>query len=311
MKQPSVDWKKKPKIVIFDGDEPYFKEKEIKRALDILKGYQVDRFKAGDSSKEMAASLFEGSLFSVKKCVIIREANTLKDHDFLLEYIKKPNPDITLILEVEGRELKWFKKITGERYTYKKLRDYETSQYLVTLASDRGFTLSKAYASSIIANVGMDLHVLESELEKIFLYVGEGQRITASDVTKVLVQHAQMSMFDLIEAWVHKKKPVCLKLLALLYYQAPKDITIPLIAVFMNHVRGLLSVKSFSALNPNTSGAPSLGMNPYIYKKYAEQKDLRNKRELLDAYNTLCEIDYLVKVGRNGKHLLEAFIAGN
>lgn len=67
-------------------------------------------------------------------------------------------------------------------------------------AVQAGKRLGWGHAQELVKRVGLDEGIVQSELQKLFLYVGERQEVTLADIAAVCVRRGQESLWELGEA---------------------------------------------------------------------------------------------------------------
>ena len=95
-------------VYLFVGDEPFLKDIQLKKLKSAHLPKNIEQFNLDTLySKDLTLKNLQEKLFylpgnNLKRMVVIKEAQGLKDglKDFLLEYIKKPQKHVILVLDV-------------------------------------------------------------------------------------------------------------------------------------------------------------------------------------------------------------------
>ncbi len=141
-----------------------------------------------------------------RRLIILQEVEQYKAerlNDFL-PYLADPVPSTTLVLagaKLDSRT-KFAKSLSqhGKLHLFKKMWPREVSSWLKGRAALRGKTLAPAAADSLAELTGLGLGALDSELEKLSLYVGGRKQITPQDLAAVTGRGRLYSIFDFTDA---------------------------------------------------------------------------------------------------------------
>lgn len=167
----------------------------------------IERFQAGDSPPgrvlESARTIpFLGS----RRLVICTELENYKAAHLneLADYLAEPVTSTCLLLC--GRKLdsrtKFAKSLkkNGKVRIIKKMYPRELLPWLSGQAALRGKRLARPAAEHLAELAGLGLGALDSELEKISLYVGQRREISLEDVLAVVGRGRLYSIFDFTDA---------------------------------------------------------------------------------------------------------------
>lgn len=167
----------------------------------------VERFLAGDTPPgrvlESAATLpFLGS----RRLVIVNDFHLYKaarQAEFA-DYLAQPAPSTCLVLagvKLDMRtKLAKSLKAGGKLHVFKKMYHRDLVPWLHRRAAARGNRLSPGAAERLAELAGLGLGALDSELEKLSLYVGDGEVIGEAEVKAVVGAGRLYSIFDFTDA---------------------------------------------------------------------------------------------------------------
>ncbi|MFH1061229.1 MAG: DNA polymerase III subunit delta [Pseudomonadota bacterium] len=121
-----------------------------------------------------------------------------------LPYLADPAPTTTLLFtaaKLDSRT-KFAKTLAGAGrvHTYKKMWPREAVGWLKDRAASRGKSLAPAAAEQLAELMGLGLGALDSEVEKLSLFVGGRKQITPADVAAVTGKGRLYSIFDFTDA---------------------------------------------------------------------------------------------------------------
>jgi len=141
-----------------------------------------------------------------RRLVVVSEVHLYKADQAaeFLPYFADPSPSTTLVLagaKLDART-KFAKALSaaGKVHQYKKMYARQLVPWLQGRARLRGKTLEPGAARYLAELAGLGLGALDSELEKLSLYVGKQKRIDLATVQKLLGGSRLYSIFDFTDA---------------------------------------------------------------------------------------------------------------
>lgn len=171
--------------VDFNYNQFYAKEVEIQRVLDTANLYPT---------------------MAPRRLVILRNVEELKEAalEKLSKYTEKPCPSTVFVMvgeKVDGRKkfVQQSKK-HGLALEFKTLYDRQLNGWLKAEVRELGKSMSEEVLSAFIDLVGDNLRELNSELQKVSLYVGNRGSITMDDLKAVISDVSLDDVFDLSDA---------------------------------------------------------------------------------------------------------------
>lgn len=164
-------------------------------------------------------------------------------------------------------------------------------------------------AQLLATNVGADLPALGNEIEKLLLYAGPGETITADDVLRLSPYAAEVGIFDLTDA-LGSRQPAQV---AALFQRKLDEGAEPfyLFTMFIRQFRLLIQTRALLDEGERPAGiAEKLKQRPFVADKLARQARGFSLTQLEHIYRRLLQIDVEVKTGRadlvTALHLLVA-----
>lgn len=255
------------------------------------------------------------SFLSPKKVIIIKNIDLLKYDenkdilDHLIKYIKNPNPDNLLIIEItKGGNLKTIKELKSicnyievnfsiRDYIKNELKDYKLDNRVISMLEE--YSLG-------------DLTKVSNEINKLKDYKFFEKTISSSDVEELVIKKLGDSK-DLTFAFsrslaLRDKKDALEKYRELLNYNIEP---LNIIGLLASQIRIIYQVKILEERNlKDKEIADILGeKSDYRIKKTRELTRLYSKEELLNLMRKLSEMDYRIKTDDvDGNSLIELFI---
>ena len=167
----------------------------------------VERFQATETKPNRVLDSAQTLPFlGSRRLVVVSEAHLYKADQAaeFLPYLADPCPSTTLVLtgsKLDART-KFAKslKTAGKVHQFPKMYARQLAPWLQGRAGVRGKSLDSQAAAYLAELAGLGLGALDSELEKLALYVGKQKRITLDTVSQVLGGSRLYSIFDFTDA---------------------------------------------------------------------------------------------------------------
>ncbi|WP_312117054.1 DNA polymerase III subunit delta [Brevibacillus reuszeri] len=241
-------------------------------------------------------------------------AKVESDPDALLTYLQNPPDYTTLILHTESDKLDERKKLvktlqqTAKVISFPLLKDADLYGWVERQADKYKATIDRQQAMKLVERVGGELRLLDKEIEKMALYVGEGAAITDEVIVMLGARTLEQDVFALIEQVASGRLDRALRMM----YDSMKtgEEPIKLLALLARQFRMLLHVKQLAPRGYSQQQmAGMIKMHPYAVKKAMEQARFFSENSLKKLLGMLAEDDFRMKSGQVDKRLaLELFI---
>ena len=177
--------------------------------------------------------------------------------------------------------------------TFVAPRGAQLESWLLKRAQARGIHLEPE-AAGMLAAAGADLRALAGELEKLAVYVGDGEHITSRDVSVLTTQAALSRIFDLTDALARRDRARALSLLHELLEAGESPVGI--VAFAAMQTRALIQVQALAERGMRAAQiAQSAGLAPYVVEKTLPLARAFSASELEGAHRQLLEIDAALK----------------
>ena len=141
-----------------------------------------------------------------RRLIIVRGADLYKAQQLadFIDYLTDAPSSTCLVfsggkLDSRTKFAKTLQK-TGKVHVYKKMYPNQLPPWLNQRAAERGKRLAPQAAQHLAEMAGLGLGALDSELEKLSLFVGRRDEITMDDVAKVVGSGRLNTIFDLTDA---------------------------------------------------------------------------------------------------------------
>lgn len=209
-------------LYVLHGRDDLLRLRSCRRLTDALVG-QSDRDLAVarfDGSAELASVLDElrtPPLLAPYRVVIVDQADGfVSAHaEGLAKYLARPASTGSLVLIVESwkasSDLGKVASRVGELIDCSAPPESQIPRWIAQEASRRGKKIDPAAAGLLAAWVGSELGQLDSELEKLSLYVAGREKITAEDVGAVVAVGVRETRYALVNAIESRRVGTALK----------------------------------------------------------------------------------------------------
>jgi len=240
------------------------------------------------------------------------EEKSSAGEETLLAYLKNPVPSTCLIFmtadNVDSRKKVTKAAIgTGGAVECKPLKPEDALMWAQQRAMFHGRKLHDMAARLLIEKVGTDLRLIDSELQKLVLYVGDAKIINTVDVDTMVGGVAETEIFRLTEAVMLKDRPKALVLLARTLRQV--DHPLQVLGALTNRFRQILTVKALVAKGVPLREGPTIAkMHPYAYEKMVGHVKPYTRDAILRSLEKLLQADLAMKSGFEAKLTLETLV---
>ncbi len=240
------------------------------------------------------------------RVVIVRQGLS-KDKGHLAEEIAAYLPDLpptTHLIFVESQ------KLGAKNAVLKLAQQMDVRVQLCELPATRDLpgwiqhrakryrgTIEPAASAALAQNIGPNLHLLDQEIQKLFLYCGERKTITLEDV-QVMVPYIQSAdvIFNLVDA-VGQRNPRS----AAQYLHRLLDVgehPLGIFGMIARQFRLLIQIHWLDERRYSESEiATRLKVHPFVAKKVRAQAVKFTATQLRSAYRMLLENDLAIKQG--------------
>lgn len=237
---------------------------------------------------------------SEKKLITLKQAEKPRDKKEIVNYLKSPADFSVLVFLHDGTitnpETEPYKTLAKQGYLFeaKELKADALIQWLISYVEKKGKTISYDNAQLLTDISGDNRTTLESQLEKIILYIGDSKEITIESIRGLSTSLKQYTIFDLQNAIGKKNKANALKVAHNLLKNGSEPIQI--IAMVNKYFTGLARLTELTASNTNEYQiARVLGTHPYYLKDYHSARRLYSDKQLIDVFSALLKADLSVK----------------
>jgi len=317
-------------VYVIAGQETYFIDETMKRLKEKLQAQGELDLMTYDLEEHLVDEVIDEAdtipFFSDKKLVIAKNASFLKatekgkeklPHDLkkLERFLQFPSGTSVTVFIAPYEKLDERKKVTKQMkehalYLYAETpKERDLAVWVQNEVTAREATISDAAVERLIELVGMNMLHLQSEIDKLALYVANNQEmIMPALVEEMVAKTLEQDVFKLLNAYIRGDRSTALAIYHDLLRQ--KEEPIALVALISSQVRLMSNVYYLLSKGYHPQQiSKQLKVNPYRVKRIVEDRGQITEQQLLDALYGLGEVDLQLKtMSGNRARFLEFFL---
>ncbi len=297
------------KVYFVYGDEYFIRERVIQRLKEISKnlGFAIERVLFDKiNMEEWVSTLYDLSMFSPGRFIIASELSDLKEEQLgiFLEYLKKPSPDVVLLILTEKIDKR--KKTSTEILKYAEVCEAtapDTRTYPMWVngfAAQRGKSVDDRVIEYLKTRYEGDLARIEKEIEKASIYVGSRNIIREDDIKFLATGSSDVDIFKLPSFLATKNKKNFLEHLYKLINAGEPPILI--CSIVSSRIKKLLIAQHMIAKDRNISDAElakETGTPPFFIKDIKSELLYYKSMELANMYKRCMSMDSQLKSSKS------------
>lgn len=293
-------------IYFLCGEEPFF----IDRLTDLLEKQVVS-----EEEKPFNQTILYGNEVSMstitdtarrfpmmaeRQVVVVREAQNIRDFDYLVPYIDHFQPSTVLVIAYKNKKpdkrKAVFKKLSSSPYcTYfesTKLYDNKVPEWIIKYCKENGHKITTKAAGILADSLGTDLSRIANEIDKLLLLLPQGGEIKETLVEEHTGISKDFNSFELLNAIIHRDHLKAYRIVN--YFEAnPKNN--PLVLTIGNLFRYFLNLLTYHYQKKSTPNsqemAKLLGVHPFFMQDYITGSQNYNAKKCAVVINLLREYD--------------------
>jgi len=309
-----------PSLLWLFGEEVFFLERTVKRLVEtvVSEGGRDFNYNVYGGKEVRAERVLDNArtlpVFAPQRLLLIKDAQNIPagELDAFLPYLKDPVPETVLVFVADkiDRRKKFFQefKKRGELVEFKRLYDNQIPSFIKTRAREAGRTFTEDALALFCRRTGNNLQEIDGELNKLFVYLGEGDLIDVADVREVVSDTRVDSVFDLTNALGKRDTTMAMRLLGRLL----KDGVAPLVilAMMVRHFRQMWKVSELLSRGADRKDlARRVGINPYFLDGLIGQARHFDPGQYRQAFENFLAVDLALKSsGAHPAALLESLV---
>ncbi len=259
--------------------------------LDVVYGNEGD-------ARTIVAHATSFPMMAERRVVVLREMDKLQNRELLASYIEQPSATTCLVLissKPDFRKKPYSSaKRLGIAVEFKPLNDNNIPGWIVERAQKAGRKFDPEAARLLASYVGNSLREVESEIQKLFIYVGEKGAISIHDVAEVVGVSKEYNIFELQKA-VGAKDVLRSSLILERMLDAGENGTM-ILSMLTRYFVALWKLHDMRrrGVAQNTQ-ASEAGVHPFYLKEYLAALELFPIRDIEDAFCIFASADEQLK----------------
>jgi DNA polymerase-3 subunit delta len=308
-------------VYVLPGDEEFLKRQALSLIRQIVLEADDNAFglstHAGD--KAAFATVFDEldtlPFLSPRRLVVIENADPFVtlNRPALEKYVTEPAAHGVLVLDVKAwpANTRLAKLVSPDgTITCKAPAPYKLPEWCVRWATARhGKQLAQPAAQLLVELVGPDMGLLDQELAKLAVYVGDRSRIDSPDVDKLVGSSRAENTWKIFDAIGNGRAGEALQILDRLFEQGEEPMRV--LGAFSMQLRRLAQAARLTQQGQSLAAAlDRAGVPPFAVKGCEQQIRHLGRRRLDRLYDWLLELDQGLKGGSElpAQTLLERFV---
>ena len=237
---------------------------------------------------------------SDKKFILVKEFEKVNNKKNLVNYINSPADFTHLILvhngSVSNLASEPYKTLLESNFIYEavELKGNNLIDWIIQYVKANGKFISQDIASVFVDMVGENRNLIETQLEKVFIYLGDKKEIDIESIEALSAKFKEYTIFDLQDSLGTKNKQASFKIGFNLLEKGAEPVFI--IHMLTKFFTGILRINELKANNvPEQQIARIVGTHPFYLKKFYSARRLYSDRELVNISRALLNADISVK----------------
>ncbi|WP_217586761.1 DNA polymerase III subunit delta [Lentibacillus saliphilus] len=256
--------------------------------------------------------------FGDKKLIIAEHATFLQakpkklafqhDLEMLGQYVKNPAPYTVLVLIADYEKIDQRKKISKALNQHsvvvpcEPIKPYEAKKWLQHMAGRVNVSIAPDALELLEAELATNLYLMQNELTKLSLYVGEKGTVTKDIVEMLLVNSMEQTSLQLVDAVIAGDLKRAISIHTHLLNM--KEDAIALVALLAYQFRTILQIKRLKQKGYSQSQMQKqLGVHPYVIKLNDQRESRFSDGQLETIIIRLAQTDAMLKQGKMDKKL--------
>jgi len=252
---------------------------------------------------------------SEKKLIIVKEFEKIRDKKHLTLYAASPSDFTVIVLIHNGKisnlDSEPFKTLAAKNYLFeaKELKGENLIDWVVAYARDNGKSITRDNARLLTDISGENRDMLEAQLEKISVFLGDKKEITLDSIKDLSTSLKEYNIFDLQNAISKKDRNETFKIA----YKMLEKGAEPTFIIYMltRYFTGLIRINELKEKKiPDQAAARIVGTHQYYYKDYLKARMIYSDKDLYRIVQSLLKADLSVKTtSAGGKSIISILLA--
>lgn len=197
-------------VYLFFGAEDFLAQEAANAIIEAAltpdeRGFNLDVAYGSDAdAREILSHSSSFPMMAERRVVVVRDFDHLQNKELFASYIEHPSATTSLVLLCTKPDFRKKPYLTARKFATllecKPFYDNQVPPWISRRIQRTGRTIHPEAAKLLAAYVGTSLREIDSEIEKLFLFVGDKKEITIDDVTAVVGVSKEFTVFELQKA---------------------------------------------------------------------------------------------------------------
>jgi len=274
----------------------------------------VSVFDATAEAAEVLDELRTLPFLAERRVVIVRDADAFvaAHREKIEKYVESPTATAALVLMLSScpKNTRLYKAVAKAGEIIQCSADDKSRPvgFVREAANRRGKRIGSQAADLLIAAKGTDLAALDSEMEKLALYVGERDEVTPDDVSRLVVNTAGPAAFALTNAMTDGSPKAALEALGGMLTQRGEEFRA--LGLIAWHMRKVLKAKQLMAAGRPPQAACKQAGVYYGQREFAAMVQKRPLAKIEQDFRRMLRADLAMKTGADPTAALQELVVG-
>lgn len=263
---------------------------------------------------EIIDLLYTYPMMGTNRLVIVTQTKEIEEkfQEKIFDYIQQPTMQTTVVWKVVkmDKRKKFYKNLikASNFVSLETPKLAQMSSWVDRIVQKNKLTIERDAKTHLIDFVGIDLGRLNTEIEKLALYIHPSTKITKDDVFTMVMKLNGDDIFACTDAVIERNTKKAFESMHYLFESGVNAFA--MLSMFTRHIRILLKLQSASENRiPRNQLAAYVGVPPFTLQKYQQQTRRFPKAKCNKTLKILSRLDTEMKstgIGQN--RLLEKAI---
>ena len=291
-------------VYLFYGEEDFLAEEAAQSVIEnaltaAQREFNLDVVYGGETdAREIISHASSFPMMSDRRVVLVREMDRLFNKELLSSYIENPSSTTCLVLLSEKPDFRKKPYVSAKRhgraFEFKPLYENQVPEWITGRLKLRARAIDGEACKILVAYTGSSLRDIQSEIDKLIIYVGDKKVISADDVREVVGMSKEFNVFELQKHIGAKNLGRSAEIL-----EHMLDAGEPAVMIVAALTRYFVSVWKLSELIRKGASSQEqsreAGIHPYFLREYLAVLQHYSLQEIEHAFELLAVADEKIK----------------
>jgi DNA polymerase-3 subunit delta len=297
-------------VYYFHGEETWFLDKlsaavERNALSESETAFNKEVFYGAEAQAHQVLNACQSfPMMAARRLVMVKEAQKMGKPELekLKGYLQKPVPTTVLVLVFKGKNAGLPKAAAqgaaqnGIAYQAKKMYERDVRKWTADHIKASGFTTESGIPDILVDNLGLNIHLIENELEKMFIHLRaeKSEKLGRDLVFETINIDKEFNIFELRSAISARNVQRAHLIMDRLTRNTKTNPSILTLGNLFRFFENLMTVFALKLADPNAI-KEKLGVNWYEAQDYKAARDRYHKGKVKQILSDLMEADLMLK----------------